>query len=109
MNPYNIPESVIAEVNQRDKCCVYCGVELIAAAKYGESYKQVASLDHIVNDLALTGSDNIALCCFSCNSSKGEKKLEEWLESAYCTSKGITKSTVAPVIHAYLAKTKEEL
>lgn len=107
VNPYNISESVISEVNQRDTHCVYCGVELIAAVKYGESYKQVASLDHIVNDLALVGSDNIALCCFSCNSSKGAKKLEDWLKSAYCVSKGINESTVAPVVQKHLAKTSE--
>ncbi len=107
MSPYNIPESVMTEVRQRDTHCVYCGVELIAEVPRGQSLKQVASWEHIVNDLALTGTDNIALCCFSCNSSKGAKKLDLWLKSAYCVSKGITKDKVAPVVQKHLEQMSE--
>ena len=41
---------------------------------------------------------NIALCCVSCNSSKGSKALTVWLESKYCKVREISSDTVAEVV-----------
>ena len=46
--------------------------------------------------------ENIVRCCFSCNSSKGTKKLSDWLESDYCKKRGITKDTVDEVVRMAL-------
>jgi hypothetical protein len=51
-NRWGIPIEIEEVVKKRDIKCVYCGIEL-------------------------TGADNIALCCWSCNASKGRKKLED--------------------------------
>jgi hypothetical protein len=40
----------------------------------------------------------MSLCCRSCNSSKGVKPLDLWLESAYCKKRGISRETVAVVV-----------
>lgn len=53
--------------------------------------------EHIVNDARIITIDNIALCCCSCNASKGAKSLTLWLVSNYCLSKNITPETVADV------------
>jgi hypothetical protein len=55
-----------------------------------------------VNDARIINRDNIARCCFSCNASKGTKKLSDWLESDYCKKRGITKDTVAEVVNRAL-------
>ena len=58
----------------------------------------MATWEHIVNDARIINRGNITRCCFSCNSSKGTKKLSDWLESDYCKKRGITTDTVAEVV-----------
>ncbi|MDQ2180513.1 hypothetical protein [Marinifilum sp. D714] len=94
-NRWGIPKEVEEFVTIRDNSCVYCGIEFKLDEK---SRKNKPSWEHIVNDIRINGSDNIALCCMSCNASKGAKLLENWLESAYCKKKGITVESVANVV-----------
>ena len=94
-NKWGIPIEVENFVLSRDKSCVYCGVIF---TKNDNSRKTKQSWEHIVNDIRINGADNIALCCMSCNASKGAKLLEIWLESKNCKDKGITKDTVALVV-----------
>ncbi|MFM1907421.1 MAG: hypothetical protein RLZZ591_1098 [Pseudomonadota bacterium] len=91
---WNIPRDMALAVIARDTRCKYCGLE------FGEPQgPRVAcpSWEHIVNDLSLVNPENIALCCVGCNSSKGTKTLSTWLNSKYCTTRGIGQQTLAPV------------
>jgi len=56
------------------------------------------SWEHIVNDERIVNRENIAICCISCNASKGAKELSVWLSSKYCVQRGINRETVAEVI-----------
>ncbi|WP_394182893.1 hypothetical protein [Marinomonas posidonica] len=94
-NSWNIPSWLEYEIRARDKVCVYCGVEFTSAKV---SKKTCASWEHIINDARIISKDNIALCCCGCNSSKGQKKLSDWLQTKYCVTKSITPQTVAPII-----------
>jgi len=94
-NRWNIPPQLETEIRQRDRACVYCGVEFTSAAV---SRKSAASWEHIINDATIVTRDNIALCCCACNASKGQKKLSEWLQSDYCRILGITSDSVAEVV-----------
>ncbi|HIE65668.1 MAG TPA: HNH endonuclease [Nitrospira sp.] len=94
MNNWNIPDWLEREVNDRDRNCVYCRIEFGSSK---ESRKATATWEHIVNDARIINRENIARCCFSCNASKGAKKLSDWLESDYCKKRGITKDTIAEV------------
>ncbi len=58
----------------------------------------MATWEHIVKDARTVNRENIARCCFSCNSSKGTKKLSDWLESDYCKKRGVTMETGAAVV-----------
>jgi len=99
VNKWNIPEWLEKEVMERDQICVYCGIDFLPAS---ESRKQTATWEHIVNDARIVTRENIARCCFSCNSSKGAKELSVWLESKYCQIKSINKKSVALVIQQAL-------
>ena len=79
MNKYNIPFYIEDTVRKRDTHCVYCG----------KKFSNDMTFEHIDNDINNTSLDNIALCCNSCNASKGNKNLSVWLESEYCKSKNI--------------------
>ena len=96
MNRWNIPDWLEREVILRDKACVYCGTIFGADGRIGNR----PSWEHIVNDARIINRENICLCCRSCNSSKGVKLLEVWIESAYCKRRNISRETVADVKHA---------
>ena len=99
MNNWNIPDWLEREVKDRDRNCIYCSVELTESEKTGKSK---ATWEHIVNDAKIINRENIARCCVSCNASKGNKKLSDWLESNYCKKRGITKDSVAEVVRMAL-------
>ena len=100
-NRWGIPKHVEEFVKQRDTQCVYCGS---AFTNITLSYKTRPTWEHIINDIRINDIDNIALCCGSCNASKGSKTLENWLETIYCSVKGISKKTVAQVVLNSLGK-----
>lgn len=101
MNNWNIPEDLEKEIIERDKVCVYCGVKF-GSSKH--SRKTQASWEHIINDAGIITRENIVRCCVACNSSKGTKKLSEWINSNYCKEKGINKDSVTEVIKNALIK-----
>jgi hypothetical protein len=98
MNRWNIPDWLERELIERDRCCVYCGVEFRASRRDRPSW------EHIINDARIVTLENIARCCVACNASKGTKNLVEWLESKYCRTRGITRESVAAVVQSALAR-----
>ncbi len=94
-NKWNIPGWLEQEVRERDKVCVYCGVEF---TPFQVARKSTASWEHIINDAKIITRENIVLCCCGCNASKGQKQLSVWLQSMYCLTRGINPVTVAPII-----------
>jgi hypothetical protein len=99
MNNWNIPSRLEMEIRNRDLCCIYCGKKFDKRVK-----KNSATWEHIINDARIITKENIALCCCSCNASKGPKKLSNWLTSEYCKKNSITLKTVAPVVKQALDK-----
>lgn len=95
MNRWNIPDWLEEAVKDRDTHCVYCRIEF-GTSENGR--RSVATWEHIVNDARIVTTENIARCCAACNSSKGTKRLSDWLESDYCRQRGITRDTVAEVV-----------
>ena len=102
MNLWGIPTWLEQEVRERDTKCVYCGVQMTESGMPGGSRRTVATWEHIINDARIVTRENIARCCVSCNSSKGAKILEAWLQSAYCKRNRITVHSVAPVVRLAL-------
>ena len=103
VNHWRIPDWLENEVKLRDRKCVYCGIQMLDRPPTGGHRGRVATWEHILNDARIIRRENIARCCASCNSSKGNRGLSEWLRSDYCKKRGITADTVAPVIAAALA------
>jgi hypothetical protein len=98
MNHWGIPDWLEREVKERDKTCVYCGIQMIEQMPPSGSRKTVATWEHIINDARIVTRENIVRCCVACNSSKGTKTLPEWLQSSYCKKRGISKDTVAEIV-----------
>lgn len=102
MNRWGIADWIEKEVTSRDKFCVYCGIQMIERMSPRGHRKTVATWEHIINDSNIVTRENCARCCVACNSSKGTKKLTDWLQSSYCKERGINKDTVAGVVRAAL-------
>ena len=68
-------DSVFDRVIERDRTCIYCGLE------FEPSNWAKASIEHIDNDVRNVDPINIAICCRSCNSSKGSSELNAWLRN----------------------------
>ncbi|WP_276165486.1 HNH endonuclease [Zobellia alginiliquefaciens] len=100
-NRWGIPTEVENFVIERDKDCVYCGITF---TQDNSSRKTKQSWEHIINDIRINGVHNIALCCISCNASKGAKSVVDWLESKYCKDRDITKESVALVVKQVIKK-----
>ena len=100
-NRWGIPKDVEALVKKRDTSCVYCGISFVNSVF---THKTRPTWEHIANDIKINGPDNIALCCGSCNASKGTKNLSDWLNGKYCNTKEITKHNVATVVKEYLCR-----
>jgi len=98
VNNWGIPDWLEKEVIERDKTCVYCGIQMIEKMPPHGLRKTVATWEHIINDASIVSRENIARCCVACNSSKGTKKLSDWIQSSYCKKLGINKDTVAEVV-----------
>jgi len=98
MNHWGIPDWLEEEVRERDKACVYCGVQMVEKVPPGSSRRLVATWEHIINDASIITRENIARCCAACNSSKGAKELSEWIKSDYCIERGINANTVVDVV-----------
>lgn len=103
-NRWGIPKDVEEIVKTRDTSCVYCGISFTNTVF---THKTRPTWEHIINDIKINGTDNIALCCGSCNASKGIRLLEDWLSGKYCSTKGITKENVAQVVTEYLNRPKK--
>ena len=96
---WKIPRELAMAVISRDEHCIYC-----RRVFEGSLHPRAAcpSWEHIVNDARIITRENIARCCISCNASKGTKDVTAWLGSAYCSARGITAESVAPVVRAML-------
>jgi len=104
MNRWNIPEWLEVYVLERDKVCVYCCAQFELL-----STRARPTWEHIINDLQMITREDIARCCMSCNSSKGNRPLAVWLDSAYCKSRSITREQVAEVVRAQRLPNVNEL
>jgi hypothetical protein len=50
MNVWGVPDWLEKEVMERDKQCVYCGIEMTEKMRPHGPRKAVATWEHIVND-----------------------------------------------------------
>ena len=105
-NKFGIPENELMRIRARDKNCVYCHKSMINpynSNNHGDS----ATIEHLSPVPPFYWKEgmkieNIVICCGSCNSSRGIKKLIDWFKTKYCTDRNINEETVAKPVQEYL-------
>lgn len=101
-NKYGIPEGELNKIRKRDKTCVYCHKKMMDSSS-GDNYrKDWATIEHL-NDLPpWNNPSTVAICCFSCNASRSDKKILDWFMTTYCTEKNINYNTVTEPVRDYI-------
>lgn len=61
-----------------------------------------ATIEHLNVAPPWNNPETVAICCGSCNSSRGNKQLADWFETSYCVERNINKGTVAGVVREYI-------
>jgi len=100
-NPYGLREEDIDKVRARDKVCVYCHKQMFKPSK--EVWRgDWATIEHLNHLPPWDNPNTIAICCSSCNSSRGNKTILNWFNSKFCHDKGINPQAVAAPVLAYI-------
>jgi hypothetical protein len=108
---YGIPQNQLDVIVARDKDCVYCHKIMILHDIANRS--DSATIEHLnhredwdsvqdFNSKNMPVYPIIAICCWSCNSSRGRKPLLEWFQSNYCKKWNISQTTVSKVVRDYI-------
>ncbi len=106
-NKFGIPADVERAIRTRDKVCVYCRRRMKEYRGRIGNPGDKATIEHlhrhkpfyVDEGLKLT---EVAICCQSCNSSRGRKRLRDWFESAYCVERKINPGMVKAPVKKYL-------
>ena len=105
-NKFGIPENELQIIRTRDKKCAYCRKEMLFPFDVNKR-QDSATIEHLNFDGPFYWNkglqiEDIVICCGSCNSSRGIKKLKDWFKSKYCIEKNINEDTISNPVKEYL-------
>jgi hypothetical protein len=101
VNQYGLPEQELEKIRARDKTCVYCHKVMVKTSVKNQR-RDWATIEHLNHLPPWNNPKTVAICCGSCNSSRGQKTLEGWFESKYCMERNINVNTVANPVKIFL-------
>lgn len=98
---YGLLKEDLKKFRLRDKKCVYCHKTMVMPT-IGGRRSDWATIEHLNRLPPWNNSATVAICCYSCNASRSDKKLLDWFKSSYCKQWGINEKTVAQPVKEYL-------
>jgi len=107
MNKYGLPENRLRKIRSRDTKCVYCH-KAMTQPKNGGFKGDWATIEHLNHLPPWNNPDTVAICCGSCNSSRGALPIFQWFKKSYCINKGISIETVASPVRDYVMKYEKD-
>ena len=102
-NRYGLPEDKVDAVRQRDTRCVYCHKKMYKPSA-SIARKDWATIEHFNHIPPWDDPSTIGICCFSCNASRGNKRIMEWFRTTYCKERNITPAAVAHPVLEYIIR-----
>lgn len=107
-NRFGIPEEVERRIRQRDEECVYCRKTMTNPKAEGSRTDWV-TIEHLRERGPFYWKDglkeeDLAICCWSCNSSRGKKRLLDWFRVPYCSKRNINEKMVARPVKDYIRR-----
>lgn len=107
-NLYGIPIDVEERLRARDTSCVYCRRQFSTEERRGWP-----TIEHLSEKPPFhwgqgLKEDGLAICCWSCNSSRGQKTLRDWFRTRFCQERSIGPDTVAAPVQRFLRSLIEQ-
>jgi hypothetical protein len=103
-NKYGLDQVALEKIrrDQGDKC-IYCHEAMYDPSK-SISRRNWATIEHLHRKPPWNKILWVVFCCWSCNSSRRDKKLRDWFETGpRCKEKNITEKSVALIVKRYLS------
>ncbi len=105
-NSYGLPKNELQLIKYRDKDCVYCGKKLLEHSKENPRVDWY-TIEHLNYTPPWNNSKTVVMCCWSCNSSRGNKKIRDWFNTDYCLSRKITIKTITKEVRKYILEIED--
>jgi hypothetical protein len=100
-NRYALPEKDVARIRERDRTCVYCHKRMVPSGSDGPR-SDWATIEHLNHLPPWDNPETAAICCWSCNSSRGNRLLSDWFTSEYRRIRAINEASVAEPVGSFL-------
>ena len=100
-NSYGLPKKELSKIKERDEFCVYCHKTMLEHS-LDNPRSDWYSIEHLNYLPPWNNTETVVICCWSCNSSRGNKKIEVWFETEYCRSRNINEETVTVTVRDYI-------
>ena len=101
LDKYGLRTEDVERVRKRDTLCVYCHKKMIYPYST-KNRKDSATIEHLNHLPPWNNPSTIAICCGSCNSSRGKQTITDWFSSSYCKTRNISFDTVAKSVQEYI-------
>lgn len=105
-NRYGLRDEDLEKIRARDKICVYCRKKMTNPKNKGWR-GDWATIEHLNHLPPWNNPKTVTMCCGSCNSSRGNKKLLDWFQTKYCLDRNININTVARIVRDYINQQKK--
>ena len=106
-NNYGLPKIELQRIFERDGVCVYCK-KLMKSHGSNNQRADWFTIEHLNYLPPWNNPKTVTICCWSCNSSRGNKKIREWFNTSYCINKNINEKTVATPVREYLIEVEDK-
>ena len=100
-NNYGLSGSELDKIKNRDKACVYCHKAMLDHS-VTNSRSDWYTIEHLNYLPPWNNPKTVVICCWSCNSSRGNKKIRVWFETSYCLSRNINERSVTETVRKYI-------
>lgn len=105
-NNYGLSKIELKKVFERDKVCVYCKKTMLSH-DVDNMRSDWYSIEHLNYLPPWNNPATVVICCWSCNSSRGNKKIRDWLATTYCLERKIDVETVSEVVRKYILEVED--
>ncbi len=106
-NNYGLPKDKLKSIFDRDKVCVYCHKQMKEHLKFNNR-SDWYTIEHLNYLPPWNNPETVTICCWSCNSSRGNKKIRDWFKTTYCVDRNIKEKTVSKQVQKYLIEVEDK-
>ena len=106
-NSYGLPGAELDKIKNRDKTCAYCHKAMLDHVP-SNAHSDWYSIEHLNYLPPWNNPKTVVVCCWSCNSSRSNKKIRSWFKTSYCLSRNINEDTVVLTVKKYILEIEDK-